>query len=166
MLGYLCSEGRGWSRVCESRCLVLSAYQWTSVSTCWCSWQAEPVGPTPFDWCPSEWRPLMVSSSLACWGFGSSLRTNPGTHTQHRVKSRIWNQLGGLVWFKTCRHTQRKKRTVQACAWQYTHTSFSTVRKTYVSNISQAVTDFECYRSVTVQNNAALLEWDAQTYTV
>lgn len=56
------------------------------VSTC-CSWQAEQVGLTRFDWCLLEWRRPMVSSFLVCWGFGSSLLTNPGRHKNTRVKS-------------------------------------------------------------------------------
>lgn len=90
------------------------------------------------------------------------------THTQHRVKSWTWNQQGGLVWLKTCRHTRRKKRTVQACAWQYTHTSAQPEKHTCQTffRLGQILSAMALKRSVSVQNNAGLLEWDAQTYTV
>lgn len=57
------------------------------LSTCCCSWQVEQAGLTQFDWCLSEWRPPTVSSFLVCWGFGSSLWTNPGRHThKHKIE--------------------------------------------------------------------------------
>lgn len=58
----------------------------TSGRTCWCSGWAAPAGPSPFDWCPSEWRRLTAFSSPAGWGSGLSLWTSPATHihTQRR----------------------------------------------------------------------------------
>lgn len=109
-----------------------SSRHWTSGCTCWCSGWDAPAGPSPFDWCPSEWRRLTVFSSPAGWGFGSSLQTSPAKHTNtQRGESNLGRKATWVVLFgwNHSLHTQRSKRRSQACAWQWTLTFAQSVKQ-------------------------------------